>query len=42
VAWDARTPVPSGGLLRSYRAAVVDGAVSPAEADELAGLLRGE
>ena len=41
VAWDARTPVPADGLTRRYRAAVVDGSVSPAEAGELATLIGG-
>jgi hypothetical protein len=42
VAWDARTPVPADGLSRRYRAALVDGAVSPSEASELAQALRRE
>ena len=40
VAWDARTPVPAEGLTRAYRAAVVDGEISPDDADELAAVLR--
>jgi predicted dehydrogenase len=40
VAWDARTPVPADGLSRRYRAAVIDGAVSTSEANELAETLR--
>ena len=40
VAWDAPTRVPVQGLTRTYRAAVVDGRVSSADAAELAAILR--
>ncbi|NNC12792.1 Gfo/Idh/MocA family oxidoreductase [Planctomonas sp. JC2975] len=41
IAWDSRTPVPADGLRRTYRAAIVDGALSPIEAATVGDLLRG-